>query len=196
MAGEKRTNWENLAGFLPKTIPKLKLFNETKCGRDLIKLFSFVSWLSYFLMAPRRQPWVTFKKKVNLVFFICQIIMKFGLLCLPLSLLLMAAEYWYLCTWKRIYVLFLQVGHRYSSMWCFSRVLWWHKFPIHALLLLAWVRKHRQQYPDINCCSSEQSHKPRHSPLTHLSRRSKKKPCDILPKAEKGLFAGLFSEHF
>lgn len=45
-------------------------------------------------------------------------------------------------------------------------------------------------------CSSEQSHKPRHSPSYIWAGEVRKSPVTYLPKAEKGLFTGFSSEHF
>lgn len=68
-----------------------------------------------------------------------------------------------------------------------SWVLWWQELPVHTLLPLAWAHEHKHARPDINCCSSEEWHEPKHSPFIHFRRRRRKPPRDISPQSLEGI---------
>lgn len=119
--------------------------------------------------------------------------MKFGLISLPLSLLLM--DYWYLCMWKSIHVLFADWSQISQTNSASAESFGGTSFPFMPCSSWPVHTSTDIHILDVNCCSSEQSHEPRHSPYIWAGE-VRKSPVAYLLKAEKGLFAGLFSEHF
>lgn len=111
--------------------------------------------------------------------------MKFGLVSLPLSLLLM--DYWYLCMWKSIYVLFADWSQISQTNSASAESFGGTSFPFMPCSSWPVHTSTDIHILDVNCCSSEQSHEPRHSPFIHLSRRSKKKPSGISPQSWEGI---------